>query len=122
MQHKLMALTQYHHKSNMVMERKFEANQINVFGVPTTIGFVFACNLKVAGMKKNEESGHAQASTIVQKTKTKRAKTSIANNPPPRIEETKDEDEEEDVTTHLGGANPMTSHFTMINANSKEDN
>lgn len=100
----------------MFMERKFEANQINFFGVPTTKGFVFA------GMKKNEELGHAWASTIVQKTKTKRAKTSIANNPPPRIEETKDEDEAEDVATHLGGANPMTSHFTMTNANSKEDN
>lgn len=41
--------------------------------------------------------------------------------PPPQLKENEDETDEE-VATHLGGGKPMTSHFTMANANSKEDN
>lgn len=64
MQKNLVTFMDYQHKWNMFMERKFQANQINIYGVPTHKGFIFARTSKFTGMKKKmknqEMSGRQQ--------------------------------------------------------------
>lgn len=72
--------------------------------------------------EKNEEPGDATVPTTSQKIKTKSAQASTVRNPSPRNEEAKEDEVEEDVATHLGGAEPLTDHFTMANATSDKDN
>lgn len=88
--------------------------------MPVAKTFVFAGTLGVKGKEKNEEQGDARAQTTkMLKVKTKSTKASTTMNLPLRSEETKEEEEqEEDVATHLEGAEPLTGHLAMANVSS----
>lgn len=60
MQKNLVTFMDYQHKWNMFMERKFQANQINIYGVPTHKGFIFARTSKFTGMKKKWRTRRCQ--------------------------------------------------------------
>lgn len=79
--------------------------------------------LGVTGQTKKNKPKDVRAPPTRQKMMTKSVKASTTWNPPLRSkeEESKDE-EEEDVATHLGGAEPFIGHFTMANLSSKKDN
>lgn len=101
------------------MKGKYEANQINISSVLIFKASIFVSTSGVASKEKNDKHKDAKAQAPVQKKKTKRAKTSIVRKPS-QLEDTEDENEEE-VVTHLGGAEPLTpDHFTKPNARSEE--
>lgn len=122
MQKNLVTFMDYQHKWNMFMERKFQANQINIYGVPTHKGFIFARTSKFTGMKKKWRTRRCQGANnnTEKKKKIKSTKESIVQMPHPQLEETTKE--EDDAATHLGGVEPLTSHFTIANTCSDEDN
>lgn len=102
------------------MQGKYEANQVDISRDPMFKASVFVGTLGASTCEEKEGKKHARAQDALQKKKTKAATTSAAMNPPPELVDIEEEFEEE-VATHLGGAEPLTGHITMANASSEED-
>lgn len=101
------------------MQGQCEAAKINISNAPIVHELLFQDTSPTKQHERNEKPSDARAPPVEERKKSNTAKASLPKVPIPRKKES--EEEEEEVATHLGG-DLLTSHFTMANLHSNEDN